>query len=326
MKVSVLMLAYNHERFIEQAIASVLEQQTDFDYEILIGEDGSSDATGRIVRQLQAAHPEKVRAILRETNIGMQRNFIETYRACRGQYVAFLDGDDFWTSPAKLQKQVDFLDRRPDYALCFHNALTLSEIADRPECLVVPADVTALTFELHDILIGNPIPSCSLVVRNGLIAKFPEWVDRIQGIDWIFGVLNAQYGKIGYLPECLARYRVHEGGAWSMRPMRERTEVLLEIYRGFLETLDNKYHRLIKTMLHYEGSYACLNSEGLQAEHQRVRQAYDDLASEYHRTVDGYHELHREYDRTLEAYQGLQREHERVLRAHAEEARLGRVA
>ena len=94
-------------------------------------------AMRRIVRRLQAEYPDKIRATLRARNVGMHRNFIESYQACTGEYVAFLDADDYWTSPDKLQKQVDFLDSHPGCSMCFHNAHVRFE--DRDAAGVVAA-------------------------------------------------------------------------------------------------------------------------------------------------------------------------------------------
>ena len=120
MKVSVHMITYNHEKFIAQAIESALMQQVDFDYEIVIGEDCSTDRTREIVVAYQQRHPDKIRLLLHEQNVGVSLNDIRVYRACRGEYVAWLEGDDYWTSPHKLQKQADFLDSHPACSACFH--------------------------------------------------------------------------------------------------------------------------------------------------------------------------------------------------------------
>ena len=100
------MITYNHERFIAQAIESVLEQKTTFDFEIVIGEDCSTDGTGKIVMSYAQKYPDKVRAIVREKNIGATHNFINTLNQCRGQYVALLEGDDYWIDPMKLELQI----------------------------------------------------------------------------------------------------------------------------------------------------------------------------------------------------------------------------
>jgi glycosyltransferase involved in cell wall biosynthesis len=108
MKVSVLMITYNHEKFIAQAIDSILMQQTDFEYEIVVGDDFSKDRTRAILDNYKKKHPSKIKLLFPDRNLGMHRNFIQTLNSCQGQYVALLEGDDYWTSPYKLQKQVDF--------------------------------------------------------------------------------------------------------------------------------------------------------------------------------------------------------------------------
>lgn len=113
--ISVLMITYNHERFIEAAVNSVLSQQTDYPFELVIGEDHSPDTTGKKVDQLAAAFPHIIKVVRGETNIGVAANFCRTFRVCSGKYMAILDGDDFWTDPLKLQKQVSFMEANPDY-------------------------------------------------------------------------------------------------------------------------------------------------------------------------------------------------------------------
>lgn len=155
MKVSVLMLAYNHAQYIAQAVDSVLMQQVDFDYEIVIGEDCATDNTRDILIRYQQENPEKIRLLLPEKNLGMHDNLIQTFKACHGSsYIALLEGDDYWTSPDKLQKQVDFLDAHADYTLCFHNALILHQDGSRRWWSIpgAPKQEKVLTFTLEDLL------------------------------------------------------------------------------------------------------------------------------------------------------------------------------
>ena len=130
MKLSVLMLAYNQEAFIREALESVLAQQTTFDFEIVIGEDCSTDTTRSIIQSYQAAHPGKIRGLYRAENVGMIENFIQGYRACQGEYIAMLEGDDYWVDPCKLQKQVDFLESHPDFSICFHDSFVRTDSSD----------------------------------------------------------------------------------------------------------------------------------------------------------------------------------------------------
>src|SRR5689334_6956969 len=114
------MTTYNHERFIAQAVESVPAQRINFSMEIVIGEDFSTDRTPKILQELAAKHPDTIRLTLSPTNIGGQADFMATKGRCRGQYVAMLEGDDYWNCDDKLQRQIDALDAHPEWAMCFH--------------------------------------------------------------------------------------------------------------------------------------------------------------------------------------------------------------
>lgn len=119
-KVSVCMITYNHENFIREAIEGVLMQKTNFLIEFLISEDFSTDCTRKIVKEYAEKHPDIIRVLLPEKNLGMSKNFLETLKACNGKYIALCEGDDYWTDPYKLQKQVDFLETNKEYSICSH--------------------------------------------------------------------------------------------------------------------------------------------------------------------------------------------------------------
>ncbi len=209
MKVSVCMIAYNHEKFIVQAVRSALMQQTDFDYEIVVGEDCSTDATRALLVDLQRQHPDKIRLLLPERNLGMMPNFIQTLKACRGQYIALLEGDDYWTHPGKLQKQVDFLDAHPDFVMCFHNVEVQDEAGNRHYANTNQASVSTA----GDIITrGWFIMTCSIVFRNGLFA-YPGWFARVKNGDYALQLLVSQFGPTQYLDEPMGVYRKHAAGA-----------------------------------------------------------------------------------------------------------------
>lgn len=126
-KVSVIMLAYNIENYIEIAIKGVLSQKTDYPVELIIGEDRSTDRTYEICKRYQEKHPELITVIRHEKNLGYQRNYMETYKHCRGEYVAVCDGDDYWFDRRKLQRATDFLDTHSQFAICFHRVVNYYE-------------------------------------------------------------------------------------------------------------------------------------------------------------------------------------------------------
>ena len=117
--VSVCMLTYNHEKYLQQAIDGVMEQKTDFEYELIIGEDCSTDGTRRICFENQTRYPNRIRVLWSDDNIGIHKNNRLAMLSCRGEFVALCDGDDYWVNPLKLQKQVDFMRRHPTAGICF---------------------------------------------------------------------------------------------------------------------------------------------------------------------------------------------------------------
>lgn len=119
-RVSVLMVTFNHEAYVAQALESVFAQQHNFDFEIVVGDDASTDRTPEIVMEFSRCYPGIIRLIRHPKNVGHCRNYFSVLEACKGEYVALLDGDDYWTDPEKLKKQVDFLDRNPEFVLSCH--------------------------------------------------------------------------------------------------------------------------------------------------------------------------------------------------------------
>lgn len=227
-KLSVCITTYNHEKYIAQAIDSVLMQRTNFNYEIIIGEDDSTDNTRAIVKEYKNRYPDKIRLFLnnRKNVIYINGrptgrwNFINVLKQAKGRYIALCDGDDYWTDPNKLQKQTDFMDNHPECAICFHNVTVFDEdgkhkpLTHRPEN---PKEI----FTLEDLLSGNFIHTCSVIFRRGLFREFPQWFYECKMGDWPFHILNAHHGDIGYIDEVMAVYRAQSTGVWSSKNQME---------------------------------------------------------------------------------------------------------
>lgn len=175
--VSVCMTTYNHEPYIAQAIESVLCQQTTFGVEIVIGEDCSTDNTAQICHSYQQRYPEVVRLVTSPTNVGMHANYRRTIEACRGKYVAMLDGDDLFTDPNKLQKQVEMLEEQ-GAAMCYTRSLRQS---DNHSAIYPPA---ALHTSFDDMLVLNTAENCTTVARRELILQYYAQVEP-QNKGWL---------------------------------------------------------------------------------------------------------------------------------------------
>ena len=220
MKLSVAMITYNQERFIGQAIESVLAQKVNFDFEIVIGEDCSTDGTRAIVMDYQRRYPDRIMSVLRQRNVGPMRNIESTLAACRGEYLSILEGDDYWTSTNKIQKQVDFLDSHPGCALCCHRVKFLNETAPAEFEIFPPRAAGPYTIE--DILNCNFVMTCSAVMRRNLMDGYPSELSEMLVGDWARSAWVARHGTIELMDEIMSVYRVHAGSMWSSLPVSTR--------------------------------------------------------------------------------------------------------
>jgi glycosyltransferase involved in cell wall biosynthesis len=216
-KVSVIMLAYKHEQFIAQAIEGILMQQTNFEYELVIGEDFSPDKTRQICLDYEARFPDKVRVLKREKNLGGggQPNFIDCYNNTLGsEFIALCEGDDYWTSPHKLQKQVDFLEKNQDFAICFHNTEVVF-FEQNETSYLLNDNLQKDIFTLDDLIGEDEIwfmATASVMYSRTAIGILPEWFIKTKSGDIPLHILAARNGKIKYLNEPMAAYRKHAGG------------------------------------------------------------------------------------------------------------------
>jgi glycosyltransferase involved in cell wall biosynthesis len=249
MKVSVLVMTYNHEKFISQALETAEMQETNFEYEILISEDCSTDRTRQIVLDFHEAHPKKVRLLLSKQNIHSNEIVVRGIQAARGQYIALLDGDDYWTSPHKLQKQVNFLDSHPECSVSFHNSRIFHEAEGREGPNWTPPNQKEIS-TLEDIWMGNFIATCSTMFRRGLIGEIPEWyIDFFPITDWPLHILNAEHGKIGYIDEVMGVYRYHPGGLYSPFSETKKQQATLKFYRTMNKNLNYRYNNIVKVAI-----------------------------------------------------------------------------
>jgi glycosyltransferase involved in cell wall biosynthesis len=203
--VDIPMCAYNHEPYIAQAIEGVLIQETDFPVRLIIGEDCSTDNTRAIVKKYVDAYPDRISAFFHNVNIGAHENSKILFRACTAKYVALCDGDDYWTDPKKLQKQVDFLEANSDYSICYHRVEELRrDGSHRNETL--NTRLAPKSFTIEELAQGNIMHTPSVIFRNGFIKSIPDWIN-----DFVLHMLNARHGKIYYIPDVMATYRVGIG-------------------------------------------------------------------------------------------------------------------
>lgn len=218
--VSVLTLTRNQASMIAENMESVLAQQTRFPFQHIIVDDGSGDDTPDIISEYAARHPRIIKPILLKRKAPDGENVRALFEQCRSRYAVLCDGDDYFTDPGKLQTQVDFMERNPDCALCFHPVSVVYEDGS-PTKTYPPADLLPggerLWYTLRDLLISNFIQTNSVMYRWRFQAGLPEWFDPtlIPG-DWYWHLLHAETGKIAYLRKPMSAYRRHAASLYAL--------------------------------------------------------------------------------------------------------------
>lgn len=249
MKASIFCLVYNHENYLRQALDGFLMQKTNFDFEIVVGEDCSTDTSRSILLDYKQRYPTKFKLLLHEHNIGMVQNVILTLENCTGEYVAMCEGDDYWTDPNKLQKQVDFLEKNRDFSICYHKVEIFNEANQLTSDERFNLSDTELEYDILDLAKGNLMHTPSVVFRNKLFTLAQnEKFKQSPASDYFIHMLNAKFGKIKYFPNKMSVYRVNSINAvWSSLD----SEVLYFKWVKVLQTLLGEFddNATIKTLL-----------------------------------------------------------------------------
>lgn len=232
--VSVCIVTYNQEAYIGEALDSVLKQDVSFPYEIIVGDDGSDDDTARLLRAYQQQHPERIRLNLHETNNGgipARDNMVTNLRSARGTYVALLDGDDYWISDNKLQRQTTFLEDHPKVSFSFHDGLKMVEDdtrggaeAPRRFSSTCPGAFGKNRFFSNEELVSGlcpwkpfSIPAASVMFRRHLFDPIPAWFDQVWNADKAMQLHFANFGPAYYHDDLLSFYRQNNPSSMKHR-------------------------------------------------------------------------------------------------------------
>ena len=249
-QVSVFIITYNHEKFIGQCIDSIVSQQTNFDFELIIGEDKSKDNTRAICEAYAAKYPAIIKLLPSDRNFGIIGNLDRTLQACHCKYIASCEGDDYWTDPRKLQKQFDLLESRPDLALCFSGAETIDEAGNTKDGIFPIPDKEV--FSISDIILADRcfIPTATLFFRNVLPKPLPTFSHKIVSGDIMMHLLLTATGNAKAIPGHTAVYRWHDGGITKTDQHKkegDRQEFMLYEYAN--EYLGYKYDKIFRERL-----------------------------------------------------------------------------
>lgn len=242
--VSICCVTYNHERYIVQAIESFLKQQTNFEYEIIIGEDCSTDRTREIVRKLKKIFPTIIKVITSENNVGAKQNFTRIQKVAKGKYIALCEGDDYWIDPFKLQKQVDFMESHSEYIMCGHSVY----VRDAEKNKIIEVGFENITNEaegevgFQELVKGEPFHTSSFVVRTELLGN-SEWFtfySKCSVGDYPMCLYAITKGKIYRFKEKMGVHNKNVEGSWTKKNTKS-FENINRLYLNELNTIDEYY-------------------------------------------------------------------------------------
>ncbi|MGM0933368.1 MAG: glycosyltransferase [Bacteroidota bacterium] len=244
--VSICCLAYNHEKYIRECLDGFLMQKCDFDFEVLIHDDASTDNTPDIIKEYEIRYPNIIKPIYQIENQyskGVKISFKFNFPRAGGKYIAMCEGDDYWTDPFKLQKQVDFLKGNQEYSTCFTNAMVIDQNATKIRSYIKFNDKK--TYPIEDLIMegGGLFPTATLTFRNS-IKDWPDFTSDYKSGDRVLALFLGEIGPFYYLAETTAVYRSHGGGVFSS--IKNNKEERIRINRDNIRLLDafNKYSGL----------------------------------------------------------------------------------
>lgn len=281
--VSVLCTAYNHEEYIRSALEGFVTQETSFGFEVLVNDDASTDGTAAIIREYEAKYPELIRPFYQTENqfskgVGYIYEQI-FYPQARGKYLAYCEGDDYWTDPSKLQRQVDFLEAHPDYSACVHN--TTLHYCDGSASDTLLINCTEDHDVLFDQLIRGPASSyhtSSIVARRDVITQTPDFYYAATShgfADYAWGLLLKLGGSIRFLNRSMSVYRLFSNqSSWtsSVGSQYEKLRYFVEgkcaLLRSFLPHAPEEYCPMVEQAI-LEREFELMYIEGRDREQRR---------------------------------------------------------
>lgn len=311
--ISVIMISYNHAPYIAQAIESVLAQQTQYDFELIIGDDASPDNTQEIIKAYAKKDPRIVPS-LQSKNTDRTKNFVDAVQKVRGKYVAFCEGDDFWIDPGKLEKQISFLEENPDFFVCCHKVEIYmhGEVNQKKQyvyksCSADEERIKNGIFYADEAIANYYFQTSSVVFRWLFSERFPENLPRFAMFDHFLFMLHAVQGKIKYFDEAMSCWRRHNGGySWLQNHdkglfFQKEGEMWITIYKYMDNYFSYRFTWQIKERI-------------LLALRNMINNNYELAANEknallIHRHEDIFLEIMKEYAPLVDAYREVFSQH-----------------
>lgn len=251
MKVTVILITYNQEIYIRQAIESILMQRFNGDLELIVADDCSTDATLNIIKSFEKVSPFPFIYLPREHNLGHPKNYQRAFAASDGEFIAILEGDDYWTSPFRLQKHVDFLNIHRECVLSMNRLIIYFQEKSKFEIQDWVSNSEYEYITSQEMALGNRLGNLSAcVIRKEILCELNDKFYDLDVDDWILGIALGQYGLLAKLIDILSVYRKHDNGQWSRLSSQDSTNIMIDRIEKYDIFFEYRYKNEFETHIH----------------------------------------------------------------------------
>lgn len=248
-KVNVLLVCYNQEKFIGQAVESILMQRFDGDLNLIIADDASNDKTLEIIRSLESTTNIPFIFLPTEANLGIFHNYRRGFAACDGDYIAVMEGDDYWLESNRIQRHIDFLESHQDCVMTMNRLNNFFQEQGRflPQKWPFKADYQYISARM--LAMGNLLGNLSACVfRSSIVKKLKPEIFDINSADWMLGMAMGQWGYIAKLKDLSSVYRISQNGLWSKKTNKQKLRDLNETVSRYDQFLEYRYTKEFSTL------------------------------------------------------------------------------
>ncbi len=244
MKINVILITYNQESYMPQTLGSILMQNSEHEVEVVVADDASSDNTLATIKEIASKNetPITFKFLPQTQNLGYVQNYKRAFAACDGDFVAIMEGDDYWTTNDHLDRHVNFLLAHSEYSMSFNRHVRLWVDQGREEVIPWETEGDNQSISTAELALGNKIGNLSCCVFRGDLVRSlkPELFD-MEIADWMLGMVMGQYGAIAFQKEVTSAYRIHDGGQWSKMNEQQQAQTVLNIIDDYDRFLEYKY-------------------------------------------------------------------------------------
>jgi glycosyltransferase involved in cell wall biosynthesis len=242
MKINIILITYNHARYIRQALDSIITQQTPYEVEVIVADDCSTDNTVEIIREYEGKASFAFTYLPKYQNAGYNKNYQQAFAACTGKYIAIMEGDDYWVKTSHLQNHIDHLEKLQNASMSYNRHIRLFEDRSKEEIFDWDGDKDYELVTTEQLALGNKIGNLSCCMLKGeLVQQLDTKLFNMEIADWMLGMYMGQFGPLLYLKDVTSAYRIHDNGQWSRMSEREQCIQIIELIKQYDKYFNYKY-------------------------------------------------------------------------------------